>query len=152
MYKRRLAVLGAVAVCAIAGLGGSAMADDHSPTAGTKVTCTSADGKTVENPPALPEGAQEGFKKGVMISPDGEVKHFGSDETTGDETTGNRTGDVIIKEEGSDETPTPPTGAPNLTTPSGAPSLTTPSDAPNLAAPTEGDKAETFKVICLKAE
>ncbi|MFI7636996.1 hypothetical protein [Nonomuraea sp. NPDC049400] len=47
MFKRRLAVLGAVAVLAITGLAGSAMADETPATAGGKVTCKTADGKTV---------------------------------------------------------------------------------------------------------
>jgi len=47
MFKRRLAVLGAVGVLVLTALGGSAMADEAPPTApGAKVTCTTSDGKT----------------------------------------------------------------------------------------------------------
>ncbi|UBU13574.1 hypothetical protein [Nonomuraea gerenzanensis] len=70
MFKRRLAVLGTVAVLAVTGLAGSALADDPSPTAGAKVTCTTPDGKVVEVTPALP--AEPG-KKGVVVGPDGKV-------------------------------------------------------------------------------
>ncbi|TYB51783.1 hypothetical protein FXF51_52540 [Nonomuraea sp. PA05] len=70
MFKRRLAVLGTVAVLAVTGLAGSAMADEPTPPAGTKVTCTTSDGKTVELAPALP--AKEG-KAGVVVGPDGKV-------------------------------------------------------------------------------
>ncbi|MEU4570930.1 MULTISPECIES: hypothetical protein [Nonomuraea] len=45
MIRRRFAVLGAVAVLALAGLGGSALAADDVP---HQVTCTTPDGKTVE--------------------------------------------------------------------------------------------------------
>ncbi|MER5326982.1 hypothetical protein [Streptosporangium roseum] len=49
MFKRRVAILGAVGVLVLTGLAGSAMAADQvSPTAGHKVTCTTSDGKTVE--------------------------------------------------------------------------------------------------------
>ncbi|MFI7453575.1 hypothetical protein ACIBQX_39215 [Nonomuraea sp. NPDC049714] len=49
MFKRRLAVLGAVAVLALSGLGGSALAAGEPPVSvpGAKVTCTTADGKPV---------------------------------------------------------------------------------------------------------
>ena len=48
MFKRRLAVLGAVAVLVLTGLGGSAMADEAPSTArGAKVTCTTSDGKSI---------------------------------------------------------------------------------------------------------
>ncbi|AQZ67707.1 unnamed protein product [[Actinomadura] parvosata subsp. kistnae] len=79
MFKRRLAVLGAVAVLAITGLAGSAMADEPSPTAGTKVTCTTEDGKTIEMTPALP--AKEGGKGGVVVGPDGKVTHLADSDT-----------------------------------------------------------------------
>ena len=47
MFKRRLAVLGAVGVLVLTALGGSAMADEAPSTApGAKVTCTTSDGKT----------------------------------------------------------------------------------------------------------
>ncbi|MEV4806882.1 hypothetical protein AB0K18_43380 [Nonomuraea sp. NPDC049421] len=61
MFKRRLAVLGAAAVLAVTGLGGSALADGadpadavRSPAPGVKVTCTTADGKVVELARAMP--------------------------------------------------------------------------------------------------
>ncbi|WP_433514247.1 hypothetical protein ACQP2T_00635 [Nonomuraea sp. CA-143628] len=48
MFKRRLAVLGAVGVLVLTGLGGSAMADEApSSVPGVKVTCTTSDGKTI---------------------------------------------------------------------------------------------------------
>ncbi|MEU7741030.1 hypothetical protein [Nonomuraea sp. NPDC049158] len=48
MFKRRLAVLGAVGVLVLTGLGGSAMADEAPSTVpGVKVTCTTSDGKTI---------------------------------------------------------------------------------------------------------
>ncbi|MEU7829673.1 MULTISPECIES: hypothetical protein [unclassified Nonomuraea] len=48
MFKRRLAVLGAVGVLVLTGLGGSAMADEApSAVPGVKVTCTTSDGKTI---------------------------------------------------------------------------------------------------------
>ncbi|GAA3250012.1 hypothetical protein [Nonomuraea helvata] len=50
MFKRRLAVLGAVAVLAITGLAGSAMADESPAAPGAKVTCKTADGKTITLP------------------------------------------------------------------------------------------------------
>ncbi|MCK2214367.1 hypothetical protein MF672_011270 [Actinomadura sp. ATCC 31491] len=47
--KRRLAVLGAVCALAVAGLSGSALADQPaSPAPGGKVTCTTVDGGTIE--------------------------------------------------------------------------------------------------------
>ncbi|GAA3121426.1 hypothetical protein [Nonomuraea salmonea] len=61
MFKRRLAVLGAAAVLAVTGLGGSALADGADPAdavrssaPGVKVTCTTADGKVVELARAMP--------------------------------------------------------------------------------------------------
>ncbi|MFC4014402.1 hypothetical protein ACFOY2_44770 [Nonomuraea purpurea] len=50
MFKRRLATLGAVAVLAISGLAGSALADQTPTpsTAGAKMICKTADGKIVE--------------------------------------------------------------------------------------------------------
>jgi len=50
MFKRRLAVLGAVAVLAVTGLAGSAMADESPAAPGAKVTCKTADGKTITLP------------------------------------------------------------------------------------------------------
>ncbi|HUR07468.1 MAG TPA: hypothetical protein VM347_33330 [Nonomuraea sp.] len=48
MFKRRLAVLGAVGVLVLTGLGGSAMADEAPSAApGAKVTCTTSDGKSI---------------------------------------------------------------------------------------------------------
>ncbi|GAA4934971.1 hypothetical protein HD597_010203 [Nonomuraea thailandensis] len=67
MFKRRLAVLGTVAVLAVTGLAGSAMADEPTPAPGAKVTCTTADGKVVELAQALPA------KKGFVAGPDGKV-------------------------------------------------------------------------------
>ncbi|WP_049563786.1 hypothetical protein [Nonomuraea sp. SBT364] len=66
MIKRRFAVLGAVAVLALAGLGGSALAADDAP---QRVTCTTADGKKLDLEmikaiPALPaEHAESGAVK-----------------------------------------------------------------------------------------
>ncbi|MEV0613575.1 hypothetical protein AB0I81_09640 [Nonomuraea sp. NPDC050404] len=71
MIKRRLAVLGGVAVFALAGLTGSAMANEPTPTAGSKVICKTSDGKTVEMSKALP------VKEGVVVGPDGKVKRIG---------------------------------------------------------------------------
>ncbi|MFD1547643.1 hypothetical protein [Nonomuraea guangzhouensis] len=49
MFKRRLAVLGAVGVLVLTALGGSAMADEAPSTVpGAKVTCTTSDGKSIE--------------------------------------------------------------------------------------------------------
>jgi hypothetical protein len=49
MFKRRLAVLGTVAVLALTGLAGSAMADDPSTAPDrAKVTCKTTDGKIVK--------------------------------------------------------------------------------------------------------
>ncbi|MEU6713874.1 hypothetical protein ABZ897_20580 [Nonomuraea sp. NPDC046802] len=71
MFKRRLATLGAVAVLAISGLAGSAMADQTpTPTsatsaaavAGAKVICKTPDGKTVELKHALPMAATKDGK------------------------------------------------------------------------------------------
>ncbi|MEV4167877.1 hypothetical protein [Nonomuraea sp. NPDC049709] len=67
MFKRRLAVLGAVAVLAITGLAGSAMADEPAPTAGSKAVCTTSDGTTIELTEALPA------KKGIVVKRDGKV-------------------------------------------------------------------------------
>lgn len=47
MFKRRFAVLGAVAVLVMTGLGGSAMAAEEPPAPGAKVVCTTIDGKAV---------------------------------------------------------------------------------------------------------
>ncbi|TDD12711.1 hypothetical protein E1292_00085 [Nonomuraea deserti] len=60
MFKRRLAVLAAVATLAVTGLAGSALADEPlGPTAGAKVICKTSDGKTIELTKALPaEGAK----------------------------------------------------------------------------------------------
>ncbi|MEQ4720292.1 hypothetical protein [Nonomuraea sp. B19D2] len=73
MFKRRLAVLGAVAVLAITGLAGSAMADETPVTAGGKVTCKTADGKTI----TLPEiGGKVAMCDGKVkaIKPDDKLK------------------------------------------------------------------------------
>ncbi|MGN9837610.1 hypothetical protein ACTMTI_05760 [Nonomuraea sp. H19] len=75
MFKRRLAVLGAVCALALTGLAGSALADDPHSTAGAKVTCTTSDGRTIE----LPE-LQPGKPAGIMAGPDGEVKPVDPDE------------------------------------------------------------------------
>ncbi|MEU8355867.1 hypothetical protein AB0C27_07620 [Nonomuraea sp. NPDC048882] len=73
MFKRRLAVLGAVAVLAITGVAGSAMADQTpAPTAGSKVVCTTSDGKTIELTPALPA-------KDVLTVPDGKAVPAGAE-------------------------------------------------------------------------
>ncbi|MEV0828590.1 hypothetical protein [Nonomuraea rubra] len=73
MFKRRLAVLGAVAVLAITGMAGSALADEPAPAAGAKVTCTTADGKPVEVAQALPA------KPGTLVGPDGKVERLDAD-------------------------------------------------------------------------
>ncbi|MFI7708349.1 hypothetical protein [Nonomuraea sp. NPDC049480] len=75
MFKRRLAVLGAVCALALTGLAGSALADEPPATAGGKATCTTSDGKTIE----LPE-AQPGKPMGIMVTSDGEVKKVDPDE------------------------------------------------------------------------
>ncbi|MEV4567194.1 hypothetical protein AB0K12_25795 [Nonomuraea sp. NPDC049419] len=82
MFKRRLAVLGAAAVLAVTGLGGSALADGadpadavRSPAPGVKVTCTTADGKVVELARALPARA---MPAGEIASPEAaEAQPFG---------------------------------------------------------------------------
>jgi hypothetical protein len=66
MFKRRLAVLGAVCALALTGLAGSALADEPPSTAGAKVTCKTSDGKTFELPAGEPAG--------VVVTPDGQVK------------------------------------------------------------------------------
>ncbi|GAA2832978.1 hypothetical protein [Nonomuraea rubra] len=73
MFKRRLAVLGAVAVLAITGMAGSALADEPAPAAGAKVTCMTADGKPVEVAQALPA------KPGTLVGPDGKVERLDAD-------------------------------------------------------------------------
>lgn len=61
MFKRRLAVLGAVAVLVLTGLGGSAMADEAPSTApGAKVTCTTSDGKSIAFAKSVPAVAMPG--------------------------------------------------------------------------------------------
>ncbi|MEV0234794.1 hypothetical protein [Nonomuraea sp. NPDC050786] len=73
MFKRRLAVLGAVAVLAITGLAGSAMADETPAAPGAKVTCKTADGKTI----TLPEiggKVATGDGKAKLIQPDDKLK------------------------------------------------------------------------------
>ncbi|MGW4796258.1 hypothetical protein ACWEPC_27935 [Nonomuraea sp. NPDC004297] len=74
MFKRRLAVLGTVAVLAVTGLAGSAMADEPAPVAGTKVTCTTPDGKTVELTmvrAAKVDGVVSSDGKVARVAPDG---------------------------------------------------------------------------------
>ncbi|MEO3800067.1 hypothetical protein [Nonomuraea sp. B1E8] len=76
MFKRRLAVLAAVATLAVTGLAGSALADEPaSPTAGTKVICKTSDGKTIEMFKVRPV---KGFK---ATRPDGEVRKAEPGET-----------------------------------------------------------------------
>lgn len=75
MFKRRLAVLGAVCALALTGLAGSALADEPPAAAGAKATCTTSDGKTIE----LPE-AEPGKPMGIMVTSDGEVKKVDPDE------------------------------------------------------------------------
>jgi hypothetical protein len=69
MFKRRLAVLGAVCALALTGLAGSALADEPPSTAGAKVTCTTSDGKIIELSAVVP-----GERMGVLVGPDGKVK------------------------------------------------------------------------------
>ncbi|TMR99395.1 hypothetical protein [Nonomuraea basaltis] len=76
MFKRRLAVLGAVCALALTGLAGSALADEPTSTAGAKVTCTTSDGKTIEFPEINP-----GEQMGVLVGPDGKVKKVDPKET-----------------------------------------------------------------------
>ncbi|MFI7130064.1 hypothetical protein ACIBQ1_30515 [Nonomuraea sp. NPDC050153] len=77
MFKRRLALLGAVAVLAVTGLTGSALADEAPPTAGAKVTCKTADGVAVQIAEAVPgipgKIATRGGKVRVT-EPDGKLK------------------------------------------------------------------------------
>ncbi|WP_327586654.1 hypothetical protein OHA25_06350 [Nonomuraea sp. NBC_00507] len=68
MFKRRLAVLGAVCALALTGLAGSALADEPPSAAGAKVTCTTSDGKTIELP-----GVEPGKPMGVLVTSEGEV-------------------------------------------------------------------------------
>ncbi|MFF4620089.1 hypothetical protein [Nonomuraea jabiensis] len=70
MFKRRLALLGAVAVLAVTGLTGSALADETPGPAGAKVTCKTADGESVQLAEALPGPA------GKIVGPDGKVREF----------------------------------------------------------------------------
>lgn len=78
MFKRRLAVLGAAAVLAITGLAGSAMADETpAPTAGSKVVCTTSDGKTIELTKALPAELKDGKFGRARPIEDGEKVEFG---------------------------------------------------------------------------
>ncbi|MEU6788210.1 hypothetical protein ABZ912_54230 [Nonomuraea angiospora] len=76
MFKRRLALLGAVAILAITGLTGSAMADETPGAAGAKVTCKTADGKTVQ----LSEFARTA-PAGKIVGPDGKVREFKPSDT-----------------------------------------------------------------------
>ncbi|MEU4230887.1 hypothetical protein AB0F17_41910 [Nonomuraea sp. NPDC026600] len=65
MFKRRLAVLGAVGVLVLTALGGSAMADEAPSTApGAKVTCTTSDGKSIAFARAEAAGAPGEVSKG----------------------------------------------------------------------------------------
>ncbi|WP_431920703.1 hypothetical protein [Nonomuraea jabiensis] len=75
MFKRRLALLGAVAVLAIGGLTGSALADETPPSAGAKVTCKTADGESVQLAKVLPGPA------GKTVGPDGKVREFKPSDT-----------------------------------------------------------------------
>ncbi|TDE55643.1 hypothetical protein E1295_13970 [Nonomuraea mesophila] len=69
MFKRRLAVLAAVATLAVTGLAGSALADEPvRPTAGTKVICKTSDGRTIE---IVRARSMEGVKP---ARPDGEIR------------------------------------------------------------------------------
>ncbi|MET7333413.1 hypothetical protein [Nonomuraea sp. NPDC005650] len=77
MFKRRLALLGAVAVIAVTGLTGSALADEAPGTAGAKVTCKTADGATVqiaEAVPGVPGKIATGDGKVRVTKPDGKLK------------------------------------------------------------------------------
>ncbi|WP_188188880.1 hypothetical protein [Nonomuraea sp. SYSU D8015] len=75
MFKRRLAVLGAVCALALTGLAGSALASEPPSTAGAKATCTTSDGQTIE----LPAG-EPGKPVGIVVGPDGKVKKIDPDE------------------------------------------------------------------------
>lgn len=48
MFKRRIAILGAVGVLVLTGLAGSALADETPAPAGSKVVCKTSDGQVIE--------------------------------------------------------------------------------------------------------
>ncbi|GAA3570579.1 hypothetical protein GCM10022419_059270 [Nonomuraea rosea] len=169
MFKRRLAVLGAVAVLAITGLAGSAMADETpSPAAGAKVTCTTSDGKTIEIAEALPAK----LKDGKFVSPDGKVTRVQSGDAIkvqklpeGETPEGfAKTKDFVKAEDGSAEAlPALPT-LPAEATGTAAPTEAVPAELGEPAEKVElSQKAEpgaeapegfakTVKIICKKAE
>ncbi|MEV4072480.1 hypothetical protein ACGFJC_27630 [Nonomuraea fuscirosea] len=142
MFKRRLAVLGAVAVLAITGVAGSAMADQTpAPAAGSKVVCTTSDGKTIEIMPALP--AKDVLAKGeaVRAGADGvavRVKDLsdGFEGEAGKVVKGSRIASEEVPEMGV-ALPARPAQ---------------PSDAAEGVAPPENGLAETVSISCKKAE
>jgi hypothetical protein len=76
MFKRRIAVLGAVAVLVVTGLAGSAMASGEPPVPGAKMTCTTLDGKPVAV--RLAETRQAGGdERALPAIPDGEARRAG---------------------------------------------------------------------------
>ena len=76
MFKRRIAVLGAVAVLVVTGLAGSAMASGEPPVPGAKVTCTTLDGKPVDV--RLAEARRAGDDgRALPAIPDGEARRAG---------------------------------------------------------------------------
>lgn len=76
MFKRRFAVLGAVAVLVVTGLAGSAMASGEPPVPGAKVTCTTLDGKPVDV--RLAEARRAGDDgRALPAIPDGEARRAG---------------------------------------------------------------------------
>ncbi|SEG77456.1 hypothetical protein SAMN05444920_104494 [Nonomuraea solani] len=142
MFKRRLAVLGAAAVLAITGLAGSAMADQTPAPAGTKVTCTTSDGKTIEIAEALPARKGEpvpGAGIAVRKTADGvEVTAIPAGEMEGEwhKTTKPLPADA----ESVESVPALP-AKPGETV-----------ELPTLDAPVKGDPAKTVRIICEKPE
>ncbi|MEV5497831.1 hypothetical protein AB0M50_20775 [Nonomuraea fuscirosea] len=144
MFRRRLAVLGAVAVLAITGLAGSAMADETpAPTAGSKMVCTTSDGKTIELMPALPAGdvlaAREG--EAVRAGADGVAVRVtamrdGAEGEPGQVVKGSRVASEEVPEMG-------------VALPA---RLAQPGDAAEGVAPPENGLAETVSISCKKAE
>ncbi|QFY05402.1 hypothetical protein GBF35_00725 [Nonomuraea phyllanthi] len=126
MFKRRLAVLGAVAVLAVTGLAGSALADDAAPAPAGAVTCTTADGKTVTLAEAKPAG-----KIGKIIARDG-IKAVKRGDT------------VEIQALGPEDAPKAPEAA--LAVPAEPAQPVTPGGEPAEMLPAEPGKAGTVHV------
>ncbi|MEV5888198.1 hypothetical protein [Nonomuraea fuscirosea] len=145
MFRRRLAVLGAVAVLAITGLAGSAMADETpAPTAGSKMVCTTSDGKTIELMPALPAGD-------VLAAPKGEATRAGARGVA----VRIKAGAVQIKD-GAEGEPHQVADTKTITTEE-APEMgialpARPAQPADGVAPPENGLAETVSISCKKAE